>query len=226
MTEAEYSRSLIWLRGEIDSALRIYHISEEMNQLALSDKDVYRHLNDEAGFWLVNSGCLQTSLFIILGRIFDTDPSANSIRTVIRNTVNHVEFFSEEALRLRKSGLSSEDLETYMEDVWIPTKEALQRLKPGVAKYQKVFDKKYAPLRNKVYAHSEFSDEHAYPLFTETKKNEVEEMLIYLLVVTDGIIALYNNGREPSLEVSYRDGRYSFIRDSVGRVLRPRVIGL
>lgn len=93
MTEEEYWSDCQLLSTEIDDALAVFFTYEEINRLALEDKRILNRLNADALFWKVLVHSLQTSLFIILGRIFDRGDDAHSIHKVLQ-AIDHSEYFS------------------------------------------------------------------------------------------------------------------------------------
>src|SRR5947207_6034134 len=95
--------------------MAVYYTSEELNGLALKDEAVLDALQGNALFWKIQVYALQTTLFIVLGRIFEMADDAHSIHKLLRDTGQHFEFFSHESLRARKEklGLAPQDLQNY-----------------------------------------------------------------------------------------------------------------
>jgi hypothetical protein len=58
--------------------------------LAVHDKAVLRSLNKDALFWQTQMHCLQTSLFLTVSRIFDTEGNAHTIHTLVNATLSNL----------------------------------------------------------------------------------------------------------------------------------------
>ena len=70
--------------------------------LRFEDGAILRTLNKDALFWKVQLYSLETSVFIMLGRIFDSATEAHSIHKLIAATLDNIEFFSKDALSARR----------------------------------------------------------------------------------------------------------------------------
>jgi len=151
LTEAEYWGEVQLLSTEIEAALIVYHTYEEINRLALHDTAVARSLNNDAQFWKTQMHCLQTTLFMTLSRIFDNQPNAHTIHTVVNATLGNIHLFSAVALEARKmsGGRRPKWLDDHMADVWIPTSaNDLRHLKKALAPHGKRFEDIYRPIRH------------------------------------------------------------------------------
>jgi AbiU2 len=224
LSEAEYWNQIQLLSIEIEDAVTIFHTYEEMNRLASEDRKILDLLNEDALFWKVQAYSLQTSLFIILGRIFDTSSGALSIHKVVNATICHPEFFSRESLARRKStsGPPPNWLRTYLASVWVPQDSgALRFLKKGLVPYQKTFEAVYRPIRHLIYAHRITTGSPAQmALFGKTSSEQVGKILDFLHELIDAMQNLYLNGIQPDLgSRSYREHNER-IRDCVVSVLR------
>ncbi len=51
MRESEYWDEVKLLSNEIEDAIALYHIADEVNRLAVGDKDVLRSLKNDSYFW-------------------------------------------------------------------------------------------------------------------------------------------------------------------------------
>jgi hypothetical protein len=174
LTEPEYWNEIQLVSTEIEDAIAIFHTYEEINRLALSDTEVLRVLDQDALFWKVKMYALETSLFIILGRIFDADPDVHSIHKVLAAALRHVQFFSKEALAARKMGAGTKPdwLDGYMATAWAPADTSdLRHSKRGLAIRNRQFEDVYRPIRHSIFAHR----------------------------LIDIIIDLYSNGIKPEL---------------------------
>src|ERR1039458_7134888 len=122
MTEPEFERNSSALWGQVEDALAVYYTFEQINDLARTNADILDALQVDALFWNVQKHAIQTTLFIILGRIFDLSGDAYSIHRLIRDTEANFGMFSHAALRVRKQrlNLNTQDLGNYFIGLWVP----------------------------------------------------------------------------------------------------------
>jgi len=224
MTQGEFWGEIQLLSTEIEDAITIFHTYEEINRLTVEDAEIYRVLNEDALFWKCQRYCLQTSLFIILSRIFDRAKDARSIHKVIRAAVGHPEWFSKEALATRKrtEGFPTDGLNQYLGTAWAPsTPVEVRHLKKELAGHHGRIDDVYRPIRNKVFAHRLTSnDQDASELFGRTNRVEVGKILDSLHDLIDAIQALYVNGTRPELGKRSYNEYNQRIRAGTERILR------
>jgi len=102
VTDSAYWNEVQFLSSEIKDAIDVFHIYEEINRFAAEDKNVYRGLNKDALFWNVQSFALQTTLFIMLARIFDSASETHSIHKLLNDTLANFAFFSKQSLARRQ----------------------------------------------------------------------------------------------------------------------------
>jgi hypothetical protein len=222
MTEAEYWSNCKYLKSEINYAVEFFEVQEEINRLVISDKAIYKTLNDDALFWVIQRHSLQMSLFITLGRIFDENKDALSAHRVIRETLKHTEFFSKNALAARKcaGGAKPDWLDSFMSDAWEPNTQELRKLKKALAGQANKFNKVYLPIRHQVYAHRVAIDKNEFELFKKTDRTEIRSILKFLREWINVIEELYLNGRKPVMGKQENPHGYpEEIRRSVNSVL-------
>ncbi len=223
MTASEYWQQVQLLSIEVEDAIAVYQTYEAINRLALEDREIFLTLNRDALFWKVQTYSLQTSLIIVLGRIFDTADDAHSVHKIVAATLRHLEFFSRDALRERKSelGLTLHDLEHFMSKVWVPSATAdLKHLKKAVSRHTEQYQQVYRPIRNEILAHRLTNDAEAVAgLFASTNRVELASILDFLHDLTDAIELLYLNGTKPELGTRSYDSHNQRIRDGVKNVL-------
>jgi hypothetical protein len=211
MTKASYWESFKRLRGDIDITTDAFYTYIKINNLALENKEVYNALNKAAAFWNLQTYSLHNTFFVFLFRIFDTGKDVQSIHKFLAETMAHPEYFSKQALAIRKAdgGEKPEWLDKYLENVREPSIDDLKKLRCSISSYDKVFKNVYMPIRNKVIAHSIVSDKQMVAeLFEKALYDDVERILYYLNGIMDVIWQLYHNGREISLgstEADYKE---------------------
>jgi hypothetical protein len=186
-------------------------------------------LNGSALFWNTVLAGLQTSTFIVLGRILDQS-STHNVDRVLKFAQNHPEIFSRQALGKRKQGnltTPPDWLAEYLEGAYVPKAVDFRRLRAHVQKQRKIYNDKYRDLRRKVFAHKELTDPVAVSaLFAKTNIRELQRLLIFFSRLYDALWQLLFNGRKPTL----RPRRYSLkrMRDrpsppEIGRSVQERI---
>jgi len=223
MAESEYWHQLDLFATEVDNANEIYHTHEEINCLALTDQDVRAALDKHANFWTVQVYCLQTSLMMVLARIFDTDDDTHSVHKVINSTIRSWNIFSKDSLEKRKitHGVVGKDLENFMGRTWAPScARDLRHLKKALVAHSTRYKNAYRPIRDKFFAHRVINDPNkVWDLFAATNRTEIGETITFLSDLVETLRDLYQNGREPVLG-GQRSGAYiRKIRDEVKEVL-------
>jgi hypothetical protein len=78
ITEQEFWDHVQSVSAEVDDVLALFHTYEEILRLGSEDA-VFRAFNANAMFWNVQKVSLQTTIFVALNRLFETDPNALSI---------------------------------------------------------------------------------------------------------------------------------------------------
>jgi hypothetical protein len=223
MTESEYWNQLQLFAIEVDNVNVIYQTYEEINCISLTDQDVRSALNRHALFWNVQVYSLQTSLMMVLGRIFDTDGDVHSVHKVISATLSNVKIFSKDSLEKRKitHGVTGKDLEHFMIDTWSPTSASdLRYLKKAVATHATHYRNVYGPIRDKFIAHRVINDPNdVWNLFAATNRTEIGETIAFLGDLVEALQDLYQNGREPVLGSQRSVAFNRKIRDGVKEVL-------
>lgn len=178
MTEAEFERNCTALWGQVEDARAVYCSFEQLNDLARNREDILNAVQADPLFWNVHKHALQTTLFIIVGRIFDFSGDAYSIHRLIRDTEANFNFFSHAALSVRKQrlNLNPQDLANYFIGRWVPDPMCMTRLRRALAPHVKRYRNVYRPIRNQLYAHSLTNDfATAQRLFANTNRVELEE---------------------------------------------------
>lgn len=231
MNESDYWKEVQLLSGEIENTISVFDTYEEINRLAVEDPQILKTLNKEPLFWNVQSYSLQTTLLIVLGRIFDTSKDSHSIHGVVNATVGNIKFFSKLALEERKikanGGKRPDWLDGYVANAWEPrNSKDLRHLKKTLCPYSKVFEKVYRPIRNKIFAHKITTDDTAVSeLFRETSREQLGNILDVLHGLITAIEDLYLNGHRPELGKRTQGIQRQPVRRSTEDVLRTLAKG-
>src|SRR5271156_639491 len=100
MREVEFRERFDVVRNDITAATSAFYTYMEINKFASEGKEKYDKINRDAYFWMGQLYALQTTWFIVLGRLFDR--SGYSMRKFLALTVAHKNLFSKGALAERK----------------------------------------------------------------------------------------------------------------------------
>jgi hypothetical protein len=223
LTEAEYWEDVQLLSNEIEDAVAVFQTYEAINQAALEDAAIFRLLNEDALFWNVQVHSLQMSLFMVLGRIFDSASDAHSIHRVVNATLGHLEFFSKEALTARRmeGGSKPEWLGPFVAGAWVPSTAAdIRHLKKELGVRHNRFEETYRPIRHAIFAHRLMTNARAaLELFPKTNRDEIAAILDFLHDLIGAIRDLYLNGARPQLGVRLHKDYNDRIKASTKSVL-------
>ncbi len=197
-----FSYELEVFRTEAESAIQFFYAYLSINASLADNEKALQIVNEAPLFWRTNAGALQTSFFIVLGRVFD-QKSNHNIDRLLRVAQDNADIFSKEALELRKrkgSKNADEWIDDYMKDVYVPTISDFRRLRKYVSKYRKIYVNGYRDIRRKVYAHKELSKpDDVQKLFAKTNVPEMQKLLIFLKRLYECVWELFHNGRKPVL---------------------------
>jgi hypothetical protein len=195
-------------RTEAEAAAQFFYAYLSVHETAGRHPTVLRLLKTAPLFWNTNLGALQTSAFIVLGRIFDQD-SPHNIDRVMKNAQEHQEIFSLTALAARKQGKSAtrpDWLDHYLTTSYVPTPSDFRQLRREVSKHRKIYESKYRDIRRKVFAHKMVAGPaEVGALFAKTNVRELQLLITFTGSLYDTLWQLYFNGTKPQL----RQGRYS-----------------
>ena len=195
--------------AEVDGASQAFFLWKGINNLATDDREIYRILNEQALSWNILTRSLQTTFFIVLGRLFDTDKDAFSAQAFLKGCIDNIEQFSKDALRKRKlehsPGTVPEWLENYIEEAYVPEIKDFKILRGELSKQQKHYEKIYRPIRNMVMAHKDAAImDNVESLFGKTRIEDIEKFLCFLHQIKMVIFHLLHNGMLTKI------GDYSF----------------
>jgi hypothetical protein len=197
---------------EVTSAAWSFFVWKGFNNVASSDKEIFRSINENALSWNIITHSLLSTFYITLGRLFDVDSGAFSVHSLLRSCIRNIDQFSLDQIRQRKirgnNGIIPEWLDQYMKEAYEPVESDFQRLKGEISKQQKIYEKIYRPIRHKVIAHKETgSIENVGELFDKTNIGEVQELINSLHQIEKIIFDLLHNGRLNKI------GHYGFTED-------------
>jgi hypothetical protein len=200
--ENEFERELELFRGEIEAGLHALFTYLTVHATANEKPDISEKLNATPYFWRTVLYALQSTQFIVLGRIFDPNAEHN-VHRLIKLAQKNVAIFSKGALAARKraeSDNADEWLPEYMTHVYEPEANDFRRLRAHVARKKKIYMGVYRDIRRKVFAHRELADREAInQLFKGTTIAEMKEIFVFLSKLYQAFWQLYHNGVKPIL---------------------------
>lgn len=219
----DLDRQLQHFRQELSTAAHTFFLWKGVNNCAAEDRDIHRGLNEQALSWNTITHSLQTTFFIALGRLFDTDGKSFSVHTFLRNCIDNLGQFGKEALRARKmEGLNGKEpdwLKKYIEKAYVPSEIDFQRLRGELSKRQKQYEEIYRPIRNEVFAHRDAASmDNVEGLFGKTRIDVIEELLSFLYQIQEVVFQLLWNGKLREIG-DFEYGEEEFVVDDVRELL-------
>jgi len=215
MLEAEYRSHFSIVAKDITAATSAFYTYMEINKFASEGKEKYDKINRDAYFWMGQLYALQTTWFIVLGRLFDR--SGYSMRKFLALTVAHKNLFSKGALAERKRKAARlenpEWLDEYLRTAWEPTTQDLQDVADSIGTTEAKWKKSYKPIRDKVFAHHDLGVS-VNDLFGGTLVGDIEAILHDLNRIRTAIEQLIENGRQLWIADDNRTYIEPFIADT------------
>jgi AbiU2 len=209
MQGAEFERELEIFRNEVEGATQLFYAYIAVYAAMSDHQKIEDWINEASLFWKTCLYGLQSSTFIVLGRVFDQDKkSKHNIDRLIGIAQRHPEIFSKGALGKRKQGTSPrwpDWLDKYLDKACVPKPEDFRRIRKHVAKWRRVYDSKYRPIRHQIYAHRGVTGDEGDALWAKTQTRELQLLLKSLRELQEALWQLYHNGHRPVL----RPQRYS-----------------
>jgi hypothetical protein len=200
--EAKFKRHLEIFRTEAQSGAQCLYAFLAIKSAISENRRFLNAVNDTPLYWKTSLASLQSSFFIILGRVFDRSSKHNVFKLLDLADRNR-QVFSLDALAARKSAASTnadEWLPEYLLTAHVPNDVDFRRLRTRAKHYEKIYLSSYKKIRNRIYAHKEIVDSvRVQTLFSKTKVRELENMFIYLVKLHECLWNLLENGHEPKL---------------------------
>jgi len=187
-------------RRESATAAQYIYAEMAIQHAASKSKKLLSRLNNTPTFWLSCSAALQSSAYISLGRIFDTNSKYN-VTALLDAMETNLDLFQREGLASRKRNGSEIDppwLSEYLEGASYPTIKDVNRLRAMVEKYRVIYEQAVKPARNKYLAHRE-KEEHAEvkALFARGTVRDLWRLTTFLHQLYEVLWEQLHNGRRP-----------------------------
>lgn len=196
--EERFEHELEVFRRESDEAVQHLYAYLTMHAVAGDHKEVRRLYNSAPLFWLTALRALQTSVFIVLGRIFSQD-SEHNLDALLGIAEQDREIFSRESLARRKSEIPGLDVNKYVSDAYLPTTEDFRGFRRQVTEWRRIYEANYRAVRNQIFAHAEVSQpDDVQALFAKTNIQELEVLVTDLVTFHLRLQNLLQNGFRPT----------------------------
>jgi hypothetical protein len=197
--EDRFEYELEVFRKEADETVQHLYAYLTMHAVAGDQKTVRQLYNATPLFWLTTLRALQTSVFIVLGRIFSQD-SEHNLDVLLRIAEEDQGIFSRDSLARRKSEIAGLDVNKYVRDAFIPTAMDFRSLRREVKEWRRIYEANYRAVRNQVFAHAEVSEpDDVGALFAKTNVQELEGLVTDLVGLHSRLQNLLYNGIAPIL---------------------------
>jgi hypothetical protein len=197
--EDRFEYELEVFRREADEAVQHLYAYLTMHAVAGDHKPVRQLYNAAPLFWMTALRALQTSVFIVLGRIFSQD-AEHSVHVLLRIAEKDHGIFSRESLAMRKSEIPGLDVNEYVMRAFVPTASDFRALRREVGRWRGVYEANYRAVRNQVFAHAEVSQpDDVSALFAKTNIQELEVLVTDLVGLHSRLQNLLQNGIAPNL---------------------------
>ena len=213
--EQQFIRELEVFRTEAQAGAQFLYANLSFNSIVSEKKKTHREVNKTPLFWNTAMGALQTSFFIVLGRIFDQN-STHNIDRLVKFAQENRDIFSKESLAKRKkkdSPNADEWIDDYLKGIYEPTAKDFREIRKKVKEFRKIYENNYRDIRHKIYAHKEVSDaEDTQKLFSKTNIRELQRVFMFVNALYEALWQLLYNGKKPVLE-RMRYSVRSMVRD-------------
>lgn len=221
MTKSVVEEGINKLDQELHIAGSAYCAWKVINNRAAADAQVLLELNEYADFWNITLYSLQSTFFLEVGKLFDSDKSAFSVNWLLNLCAENISEFSKSALAHRKwsKGSKPDWLDDYIENAYEPVPADFQRLKGKLKGARKKYKSGARDIRNKVFAHSEhMSSAERENLFSKTTIGELESILDDVYGVEQAIRSAFLNGQKPEFQrTKYKAN--SFLLEAIDRLI-------
>ncbi|PYT48483.1 MAG: hypothetical protein DMG44_14420 [Acidobacteria bacterium] len=194
--DERFESELDVFRTEAAQGTQFFYAYVAVRAAATAHEPVLKLLNQSALFWNTNLAALQTSAFIVLGRIFD-QTSPHNLDRVLRIARDNPRIFSRVSLGRRRQGNKSEPppwLAEFLRAAYEPTPKDFRRIRAHVRKWRRVYEKNYRDLRHKVFAHNVVDRDETAALFGRTNIRELQRMFVFLNSLHEALWQSFVNG--------------------------------
>ncbi len=210
--------------NEYKIAAQSYYTWKLINNIASKDSTIYNSLNENPTAWNIILNSLQSTYFIALRRIFDNEKNKKSFsaESLLNSCIENISEFGKDKIAERKIDPNAEKpewLDKYLEGVYQIEQKDIQKLLDELSIQKEKFKKKFKPIINKVFAHSEIKYlDNSKSLFVDAKIEDIEEILNFLFQIDMILFDLLYNGRFEKIG-SYQFKEEEYVTKDVSSLL-------
>jgi hypothetical protein len=198
----EFERELDQFGRDVSTGLQTLFTYLAFHSAAHGKKAIISRLNETPLFWNTTMYALQCTYFVVLGRIFDNH-SAHNIGKLMRLCQQSPDIFTkgtQSAHNRAHSANADERVSDCLCGAYVPTAADFRRLRKKVAEYRKRYESAYRNIRDKVFAHNQFTERaDVDDLLAGATVGELKRIYIFLARLHQALWQLYHNGRKPDL---------------------------
>ncbi|HEY7640198.1 MAG TPA: hypothetical protein VH814_10770 [Steroidobacteraceae bacterium] len=201
--EQQFEAHLTALKSNARAASIFVYTEITLHHFFDGDLDLFNRVNEHAGFWNGVLAALQTSGFIALGRMYDEDSNAHTIRALLRFVEEYIGLFRPDALLLRRqaAGMRAEDAHSFAEDSCTLKTSDLQPVRDQFETFRQLYKANVEPIRHKVFAHAgKIHRKELNELFTKVFLRDLERMVVFPLRLERALGGVYLDGLALTLD--------------------------
>lgn len=189
-------------RMEEDAAQQYFFGYLSLQLIPGANPAVLSRLNRTPGFWITTRYSLLLSAFVAMGRIFDQDArSIHNINKLLGSVSANLPLFTRGELLKRRiaDGADPGFAASYVADKYDLTVTDVRDMRKAVLAWRRVYEARYRDVRHLVFAHRGIPRSQIDALMSQTRVDEMKEMLGFLHALFLSLDELYRNGRKPDL---------------------------
>ena len=193
----EFKDELKVFRTEEETAQQCFFAYLGIRNLAAESREVLRAMNENPMFWITSEYALILSMFITLGRIFDT-ASKHNVAKLIGVVESDRAILSRPGLKLRReTEMTAVGAAEYVKSKHDITVTEVRDIRKLISTWRKVYEQRYKPIRN-LFAHKKLTSvQEVNQVMAKADIEEMKKMLGFLHSLHEALIELYLNGRAP-----------------------------
>jgi len=192
------------LRKEAETTIRVLYALKQFRH-SITCKECVKKINKNTYFWQIYECSLRTNLFIGIRRLYENKNGTFNFQKFIEMCIANVDLFSKESLRKRKlenSKNANEWIDEYMSNTYEVSEDDFTSLSRLVKNNSKKMKSIYSNVASTIFAHAVHIDhEIMHEMMKDLDFDEIEKALNSIWHVYEQIWQMYENGREPYLEI-------------------------
>lgn len=199
--EQLFTKALNIFETEIQTGTQLFYFQQTFNYIVNKNQITLDVVNCTPLFWNTTINAIQTSLFILLDRIFSKNGNYN-IEKLLKLASLNIHIFSKSALMERKIRLSNNEHNwvEYIKDAYVPSIQDFQDMTQKSNEYRDLYNQNYKSIRDKIYAHKVIStSKEVLKLFNQTNTEELKNIIDFINNLHNCLFQLLMNGVKPNI---------------------------